>query len=310
MLAQQGALATTAEIRAQVLRLASDPARRPAVRSFFRQYFDYSAASDVFKEPKTCPWHKPETLIGDTDALVQDLLAEKGDVLKALLTTGRGFARQESAASYGLTGQTAKDPVRVDSPPAHLRAGVLTQPSFLAAVSHADENDPILRGKFIRGSLLCGVIPPIPPNVAQDVPTIPNATLRERLKAHVKEANCAACHSLMDPLGFALEVFDHTGRPRLVENGKMVDATGVLTGAGASDGAFNGPVELMAKLAVSPVVEDCLVRHAFRYFLGRDENERDACSVTAAKDGFGKSGRDTLELVAGVMSSDSFLYRN
>jgi hypothetical protein len=305
--AQQNALATPDQIRAHVVRLVGDPAQRESVLGFFREYLDYGAAPDVFKDPKLYPWHKAPLLVADTDALLKDTLAAKGDILRGLLTTPKIFASAATAPSYGVM-TASKTPVRMDAPTGQ-RAGFLTQPSFLAAASQADDNDPIVRGKFVREHLLCGVIPPIPPNVVQEPPELPNATLRERLQLHVKDPNCAACHSLMDPLGFAFEIYDHTGRYRTTEKNKPVDASGVLAGSGTQDGPFSGAGELMARLAGSPKVAECLVREAFRYLMGRDETDGDACALEQAAASFGKSGHDTIELMAGVLASDAFLYR-
>ena len=36
--------------------------------------------------------------------------------------------------------------------------------------------------------------------------------MRERMEQHRANPVCASCHSMMDPLGFALENFDAVGR--------------------------------------------------------------------------------------------------
>ena len=36
-------------------------------------------------------------------------------------------------------------------------------------------------------------------------------TIRQQLEKHRNDASCAACHSKMDPPGFALESFDVMG---------------------------------------------------------------------------------------------------
>ena len=62
--------------------------------------------------------------------------------------------------------------------------------------------------------------------------------MRERLEEHRKNPICSSCHARMDPLGFALENFDATGKWRTVgEGGTAIDASGTLP-----DGTrFNGP---------------------------------------------------------------------
>ena len=54
-------------------------------------------------------------------------------------------------------------------------------------------------------------------------------TFRQRLEMHRKRADCAACHSRLDPLGFGLENFDVLGRWRDQVQQKPVDASGKLT---------------------------------------------------------------------------------
>jgi hypothetical protein len=52
-------------------------------------------------------------------------------------------------------------------------------------------------------------------------------SIRERLEQHRKNAACAACHAVMDPLGFALEHYDAIGTYRVKADGLPVDASGV-----------------------------------------------------------------------------------
>jgi hypothetical protein len=97
--------------------------------------------------------------------------------------------------------------------------------------------------------------PPPPPNVEPLVPTSrdqPKSTVRMQLAAHSSQATCAACHSAIDPLGFAFDNYDALGRWRdreRVDGGSgedpLVDASGTLP-----DGrSFAGPAEFKRLLA-------------------------------------------------------------
>jgi hypothetical protein len=67
-------------------------------------------------------------------------------------------------------------------------------------------------------------------------------TVRERTEQHRADPNCAACHVVMDELGFALENYDAVGRWRETDNGDPIDAYGELP-----DGTrFDGATELQA----------------------------------------------------------------
>ena len=90
---------------------------------------------------------------------------------------------------------------------------------------------PIARGAWII-EVIFNDPPPPPPN---DVPPLnedagpKNLTIREKFAKHRENPDCAGCHSRLDPLGFALENFDITGRWRdKYPNGRNVDASGTL----------------------------------------------------------------------------------
>ena len=68
-------------------------------------------------------------------------------------------------------------------------------------------------------------------------------TMRQRMEEHRASPQCAVCHRIMDPIGFALENFDGLGKWRELggDSGtEPIDSAGTLP-----DGtAFDGPVGL------------------------------------------------------------------
>jgi hypothetical protein len=340
--AEAGQLGTAAELRAHVERLlraqvtvkpetAKDdtPGKgptfgsHPILQRFFAEYVPYRQVFQVFKEPSRYRFHDPEKLVSDTEHLIRDLLNKSGrkDFLKTLLTTSDGYVHGNSLPSYNLDKTFTQDqfckntgdhncaranPVML---PTGQRAGLLTQPSFLAALSKPEETEPVQRGRFVAETLLCRTVPELP--IGQ-VPQLPNAgpiTMREKLVQHSKDPGCAACHSLMDDLGLALESFDHLGRYRELESGKPIDASGELSGTGDRDGPFKNGVELLDRLAGSRVAGQCFVRHSFAYWMGRPDAAGDACALTDAFAAYQKGG-DYVELIASLFTSRSFLYRS
>ncbi len=307
--AAKGELATTEQIRAQVMRLIGDGSQTASpTRRFLGEFFRYP---DTVKVAKDLSFHDPDGLIRDTDRLIVDLLKANGrqGLLKALLTTPSGYASPKTMPSYGMKA-TAKgtDPQKVMFPAAE-RAGILTQPSFLTAFSDTDHNLPVQRGKFISETLLCRPIPPLPIGLVPKLPDLgPDATMRAKLAVHSKDA-CWACHQMMDPVGLGLEGFDHAGRFRTMEGTRPADASGELIGAGPVDGKFTGAVDLAGRLAASPVVEQCFVTHSFRFWLGRPEGVQDRCALADAVAAHARTGGDYLDLVATLFTSKSFLYR-
>jgi hypothetical protein len=188
---------------------------------------------------------------------------------------------------------------------------MLTQPSWLVAHSQPEHNDPIRRGKFIRESLLCQKIPEIPIGTIPQLDFDKYPTLREVLAAHVSKPNCKACHMLMDPIGLALEGFDHLGRPQPMEGGKPTNTSGEITAPPDPTLAapFDGHLQLTQRLVASPAVRACFTRLAFESWLGRAAAAADACTLAEAQAAYDAGDGSLVELLASLMSSRSFLER-
>lgn len=207
------------------------------------------------------------------------------------------------------------------------RIGILMQPSWLVAWSSNFDNDPVRRGLWIRERLLGDKVPEVPVGVVIVLPDDPKRTLRDRMKI-TRENACWKCHQKIDDLGFPFEAFDHFGRPRKTENSvdykalqetkKWVvhklplDTTGDVYASG--DPKLDGPVksaaEMIRKLADSERVRQVFVRHAFRYFMGRNETPGDAATLQEADRVYVRSGGSFKELVVSLLTSESFLYRS
>src|SRR5206468_12190852 len=123
---------------------------------------------------------------------------------------------------------------------------------ILTVTSYSARTSPVIRGKWVLENLL-GTPPPEPP---PNVPALKDTnasgkvlTMRERMEQHRANPACASCHAQMDPLGFALENFDATGRWRTrTELFAPIDASAALT-----DGTtFDGPAGLRAMLLARP----------------------------------------------------------
>jgi hypothetical protein len=124
---------------------------------------------------------------------------------------------------------------------------LLGQGSILTVTSYANRTSPVIRGKWVLDNILGMPPPPPPPNVPELRDRNKEGkilSMRERMEQHRANPVCASCHRVMDPLGFALENFDGTGRWRTIDSNTPIDASGMLP-----DGtAFRGPAELRAVL--------------------------------------------------------------
>ena len=190
------------------------------------------------------------------------------------------------------------------------RKGILTHPSWLVSHSDAMDNHAILRGRWIRERLLGDAVPDVPITVDAMLPDEPKETLRHRMRV-TRESECWRCHRKMDPLGLPFEMYNHLGLYRKIEHGQPVDTSGAIIDSG--DPAIDGPVgdalQLIDKLAHSERVKQVFVRHAFRFWIGRNESINDAPVLQDAYHAYEESGGSMNALLASLLTSDAFLYR-
>ena len=218
------------------------------------------------------------------------------------------------------------------------RRGMLTHPAWLIAHAQNLETDPIHRGKWIREKLLAGTIPDVPITVDAVIPPDPQKTLRQRMETRTGDSYCWRCHQKMDPLGFPFESYDDFGRYRTLESlehpdnlikeakrGETnefgaslaiyktlpVDPSGVLKGTGDPnlDGDVKDAFDLIERLAKSTKVRQSIIRHAFRYFVGRNETLSDSKTLIDADKAYLESNGSFDEVIVSLLTSDSFIYR-
>ena len=348
--AAEGKLDDREGVAEQVTILLDHPkVTKSRIPRFFREFFGYHRAGEVFKDKSLNPYHRADVLVSDTDQLIAWILERDENVLYELLTTERSFvnynidknrgtisprqAKELIHTSYGLPADWKWTPKQPVSLPKGERAGILTQPSWLVANSGNFDNHPIHRGKWIREKLLCGWIPDLPITVDAQLPEEPEHTLRHRMRV-TREAYCWNCHKQMNPLGLAFEAYDHFGRYRTTEKivdpvatEKNVDSKGkslgqVLvpvaadascqiegSGDGKLDGQYDDAVAMIHQLARSERVRQNFVRHCFRYWMGRNEQLRDSATLIEADQAYVKQSGSFRALLISLLTSDSFLYR-
>jgi len=325
-LAGQGRLQDPAVLTAQVDRMIDDPRARAFASSFIGQwlntqevggrvvplltelqhYYTPEVASDLRQEPVLLFHH----LLSDNRSLLE------------LLTANYSFLTDRLVRFYQVEGKVkpvvpnkgtvAGDVFQRMEWPDGRRAGILGMASVLAMTSHYRQGSPVLRGAWVLDTLLGTPVPPPPP----DVPPLEKVskseaglTMRQILARHRDDASCAACHNLMDPIGFGLENFDWMGRWRDQEaDGRSVDASGTLP----SGEKFNGPVELRQVLLTSR--KDEFVRHligkTLGYALGRSLQDGDSCTIQRLAEALERDNFQARTLIRGIVLSVPFRNTN
>ncbi len=121
---------------------------------------------------------------------------------------------------YGLPEPQADGFQRISLKPEDHRGGLLAMGASLGLTSDGTRHRPVHRGVWLSQVIFDKTPPPPPANVPAIEPNPPKsakATLREKLEAHRSNANCAACHAKIDPLGLAWDNYDAIGQWRTRE---------------------------------------------------------------------------------------------
>jgi hypothetical protein len=185
--------------------------------------------------------------------------------------------------------------------------GVITSAAMLSMNNGTNRTHPIARGAWII-EVIFNDPPPPPPN---DVPPLnedsgaKNLTIREKFAKHRENPDCAGCHSRLDPLGFALENFDITGRWRdKYENGREVDASGTLL--------RKYPFKDIVLFKQALVKENkrfakAFTSHLLRFALSRELSPADSLTVEAIVERVEKENFRLKSLIREIILNDSFL---
>ncbi|MDF2376564.1 MAG: DUF1588 domain-containing protein [Verrucomicrobiales bacterium] len=231
-----------------------------------------------------------------------NVLVEKANL------TGPDIYARVSRRSFGA-GSMKPERILATAPEGQ-RLGILTHPAWLVSQTDAMDNHAIHRGIWIRERLLGGGIPDVPITVDAQLPDEPENTLRERMRV-TREKYCWTCHEKMDPLGMPFEMYNHAGLFRTTEKDKPVDTSGEIIDSGDPelDGPVENAIEMIQKLAESERVEQVFVRHAFRFWMGRNETLNDAPVLQAAHEAYRDNGGSMKALITSLLTSDAFLYR-
>ena len=98
---------------------------------------------------------------------------------------------------------------------------------------------------------------------------------------------------------------------RTTELNEPVDTSGEIIDSGDPqlDGPVENAIEMIQKLAKSERVEQVFVRHAFRFWMGRNETLNDALVLQSAHKAYRDGGGSMNALIASLVTSDAFLYR-
>jgi hypothetical protein len=310
-LAAEGRLHQPAVLDGQVKRMIADPRSGALVDNFVGQWLLLRNIRDVSPDTYIFPNFDDElrsAMERETKLFFQDQIHRDRSVVE-LLSARYTFLNETLAKHYGVPDVSGSRFRRVDLPPDSPRGGLLGQGALLMVTSYSNRTSPVLRGKWVLDSLL-GTPPPEPP---PNVPALKDtgaggkpASVRARLEEHRKNPVCAACHSSMDPLGFALENFDATGQWRTTDAGAPIDSSGVLP----NGTKFQGPAGLRdALLARKEQFVQAMTQKLLAYALGRQIEAYDMPTVRKVVHNARAEDYRWQSIIGGIVKSEPFQMR-
>ena len=313
-LAERGQLTNPSILVAEMRRMLADPrAADTLVNDFAAQWLNLRRVEEVVVDQDRYPNYDLSLLQAfqrETELFVGSTIREDRSVVE-LLNADYTFVNERLARHYGIPRVYGSRFRRVTLPNLDQRGGLLGQGALLATTSYPDRTSPVLRGKWLLNNIFGLPVPPPPPgvdtNLAEIKPGAPPSSIRERLAAHRQNPSCNSCHSVIDPLGFALENFDVIGGWRtLDESGKPVDASGT-TASGAKVEGLRG---LRALLLDEPQqFPRTVTEKLLAYALGRRLEHYDRPTVRKIVRDAAAHDYRWSALILGVVESPAFLMR-
>jgi hypothetical protein len=312
--AEAGMLDTVAGIQGMAAQLLARDAAEETVWALFREFLYVDRVMSAQKEPTTYPEFTASTtirsaMVEEIRLLLEDIVWTRGADIRELYTANYTFVNAELAEHYGVTAPTGAWG-KASFPASQERSGFLTSGAFLARASHAVTTSPTRRGVFVRDRVLCMEVPPPDPEantvLPQPQPGDPPKTTKELVEAHLTEPHCAQCHTLFDPIGFAMEHFDAVGNYRDKDNGFPIDATGSLPTIGEWDGA----AELGQRILEEPLgrAGRCVIVNLMRGTLGHIETDGEEAAIVELSGAFAAGGYQLQDLLVEMTTSQLFRY--
>ena len=212
-----------ASLDAQVDRLLADPRGDAFFRPFVSQWLELGqpitlAMDHLQKQDFRFGRNLKASMQEETIAYVRELVAGNRPA-REMISSGWTMMNDVLARHYGYEGvqggKLRKVELRADDPRG---GGLVGHAGIQSMLCWMGDNWVIYRGAWTLRHILDAPPPPPPLEVPELSPSEhPGKSFKEILQRHQKDPNCAVCHKNIDPLGFAFQNFDLSGRWRPLE---------------------------------------------------------------------------------------------
>lgn len=297
------------EVRlAQARRLLQTDAGHKKVLEFFRGWSGYQRVVGTIKTDVPNFSEIRVGMVSETERFIENVVYNEGGGVHELLTANYTSLDSQLAEFYGY-GAVAGEATVVERP-SEWGVGLLAQGSMLAGYAHSNSSSPTMRGLMVYERLQCNQKLTAPANIPNIGAPEPGAkTTRQRYEdSHAASPACNFCHQFFDPMGFAFENFDGTGRYRSDEAGLAIDASGNIINADLEVLAeFDGITDLAHTLADTPRTTDCVSGLAATWSFGGAGGQ--TCMAEEARDALLTGEIGILEYLARLSVAPHFTTR-
>lgn len=320
-------LTQPAALAAQARRLLETPQARRAVTAAFWSYLGLPNLESTIIQDPAFTQELRASMKGEAQRFLERVLWQGR--LHDLLQSRTTFVDARLASLYGI-GPFPPPGARVDGdgfaevtlPPE--RAGVLTQPAFLASHARPDGTSVVQRGLVIRRAFVNDFIEPPPQLTPEELEALLGDKLHQggtarqaaEARAEAQEA-CGGCHARFDAYGVVLEAFDAVGRYRtLDEEGRPIDTSFPLP-EDIGGGTVADVTEVAEQISTSGVLLRRWAQALSGYALapgGYDPRvvktfALDGCLVSRAVSRLEPTSTSMTDLIEAIVTDPSFVER-
>jgi hypothetical protein len=252
-------------------RMVADPKAKAKLHEYLLFWVKADQAADLAKDPKRFP-DFDESIIVDLKTSLELFLdevawSEKSD-FRQLITSETVYLNGRLANYYGVDLDPKADFQKLFLQDRQPRSGILTHPYLMSRFAYTGTTSPIHRGVFLaRGVLGITLRPPQEAFTPLSEDLHPGLTTRERVALQTKGTNCQSCHSIINTLGFTLEMYDPVGRYREKEQNKPLDTSGSYLTRSGETVKFNSVKNLADFLSQSEEVHTAFADRLFQHLV-------------------------------------------
>jgi hypothetical protein len=307
--ADHGELSDPMVLRRHVERMLSDPKSSALTENFVGQWLGLRKLGEMPPDPETNRVYYEDNLESamraETRLFFRHVLDENRSILE-FVDSDYTFVNPALARHYGLSQTSLNERfTKVSLSPEDHRGGLLGHASILTATSNGVESQPVVRGVWILENLLGTPPNPPPPDVAPIEPdTRGVSTIRQLMEKHRDNPTCYECHRKIDPLGLAMENFDHVGAWRsqygkrlpVDPSGELPDGTNIAGPGGIKNFLLDRPDQFTR----------CLTEKLMIYASGRSLSFADRGDIDRIVAAMPKHNYGFRELVQQIVASKAF----